>query len=284
MVTLADYAGPKTTWCPGCGDFGVLSAVKTALVKLELAPWQVCLVSGIGQAGKLPHYMQCNCFNGLHGRTLPVATGLKLSNHDLVVIAVGGDGDGYAEGGNHFVHAAHRNLDITYILHNNQIYGLTKGQASPTSDEGFKTRTTPEGAIPRLNGLGIALAAEATFIARGFSQEAPYLAGLIAQGIQHRGFAFIEVLQPCVTFNHVNTYAWYKQRVYHLDEDPTYDPTDRDQAWRRTLEWGDRIPTGVFYRSQRPTLEDKYPALQAGPLVRQPIDPMKAAALVPEYQ
>src|SRR4030043_52442 len=169
MVKISDYAGKSSAWCPGCGNFPILTAVKRALVELDIEPYRVLMVSGIGQAGKLPHYLSCNVLNVLHGRSLPAAAGAKIANPELVVIAVGGDGDGYGEGGNHFLHSLRRNHDITYLVHNNQVYGLTKGQASPTSDLGFVTKTTPQGAYNPINPLTIAIAAEASFIARGFA-------------------------------------------------------------------------------------------------------------------
>ena len=216
MVTMTDYAGGTSAWCPGCGNFGILKAVKKALVELDIEPYQVLMVSGIGQAGKLPHYTRCNVFNSLHGRTLPVAVGAKISNPKLIVIAVGGDGDGYGEGGNHFIHTMRRNHDITYLVHNNQVYGLTKGQASPTSDQGFVTKTTPEGAVTPINPIALAIGAGAGFVARAFAGDVGYLASLIKMGIRYKGFALIDILQPCVVFNHKNTYSWYRERVYKL--------------------------------------------------------------------
>ena len=279
MVQMADYAGAPTAWCPGCGNFGILTALKRALVELEIEPYKVLMVSGIGQAGKLPHYTKGNVLNVLHGRTLPAATAAKIANHELVVIAIGGDGDGYGEGGNHFFHSLRRNHNITYLVHNNQVYGLTKGQASPTSDPGFITKTTPQGAYNPVNPLTIAIAAEGTFIARGFAGDPEHLAGLIKKGIQHRGFALIDILQPCVTFNHKNTYAWYRERVYKLEES-SYDPSNKLAAFEKAQEWGDRIPIGVIYKKERATFEEQLPALSKGTLVRQIIDPTKVARLL----
>jgi len=281
MVKIADYAGGKTAWCPGCGNFGILTAVKKALVALEIEPRRVLMVSGIGQAGKLPHYTRGNLFNSLHGRTLPVATAAKTANPELVVIAVGGDGDGYAEGGNHFINTARRNHDITYIVHNNQVYGLTKGQASPTSDLGFVTKTTPHGADIPLNPIALAIAADASFVGRGFAGDVDHLSKLIMQGIQHRGFALIDVLQPCVVFNQKNTYAWYRERVYKLEG--YYDPGNKLAACEKAQEWGDRIPIGVIYRKERATFEERLPALRKGPLVRRKLDPMQAEELLGEF-
>jgi len=267
-VTLKDYEGGPTAWCPGCGNFGILVAVKKALVSLQLEPHRVLMVSGIGQAGKLPHYLKCNIFNGLHGRTLPAALGAKLANHELTVIAVGGDGDGYGEGGNH----------------NNQVYGLTKGQASPTSDIGFVTKTSPGGVrIPAFNPLAVAIALDATFVSRGFAGDIDHLAELIRMAIQHRGFALVDVLQPCVSFNRKNTYSWYKERIYRLDEEEGYDPEDKVAAFKKALEWGERIPVGVIYRKERPILEDQIPALERGPLIKQRLDPLQFKELLNEF-
>jgi 2-oxoglutarate ferredoxin oxidoreductase subunit beta len=280
---MEDYNGLTPAWCPGCGNFGILSAVKKALVELNLSPHDVLLVSGIGQAGKLPHYMKGNVFNSLHGRPVPPAIGAKLANKELTVIAVSGDGDGYGEGGNHLIHAARRNHDITYLVHNNQIYGLTKGQTSPTSDIGFVTKTTPQGAPPPVNPITLAIAAGATFVARAFAGDIDYLSSIIRQGINHRGFALIDILQPCVSFNHKNTYQWYKERVYKLEQDGTYASSDKIAAFIKAQEWGEHIPIGVFYREDRPTYESAFPALGKTTLVSQQIEPLKTEKLLAEF-
>ncbi len=284
MVSMQDYAGLKPAWCPGCGNFGILRALNKALVQMELKPHEVLMVSGIGQAGKLPHYSRANVFNSLHGRALPVAVGARIANSELTVIVVGGDGDGYAEGGNHFLHTMRRNHDMTYLVHNNQIYGLTKGQASPTSDEGFVTRTTPEGTEPPLIPLALAILTGATYVARGFAGDIEHLSTVIQGGIAHRGFSLIEILQPCVTFNKKNTFQWYQERVYKLDDEKDYDPEDKRQAQARAEEWGDRIPLGVFYRHERATYEERQPALRKGPLVRQSIESIQAKTLMEEFR
>jgi 2-oxoglutarate ferredoxin oxidoreductase subunit beta len=275
MVTSEDFqSDDPIAWCPGCGNFSILKALKKALVDIQQEPHELVIVSGIGQAPKTPHYLRCNCFNGLHGRTLPVATGIKLANHKLTVIAQGGDGDGYGEGGNHFLHAMRRNINITYLVHNNQVYGLTKGQTSPTSDYGFVTRTTPRGAIsPACNPLLLAVASDCSFVARGFAGEIDHLADLIKAGIQHKGFALIDILQPCVSFNRVNTSKWYSERVYKIDADSPRDTEDRLGAFQKAQEWGVKIPIGVLYRNQRPTLEEQIPAIADQPLVAQQINP-----------
>jgi 2-oxoglutarate ferredoxin oxidoreductase subunit beta len=285
MITRID---PKTydttveiTWCAGCGDFAILKALKLALADVGIAPHQVLLVSGIGCGSKLPDYMNANGYMTIHGRPLAVATGAKLANPDLHVIVVNGDGDAYGIGGNHFVHTCRRNPNITQIVENNQIYGLTKGQYSPTSDAGFITTTSPDGAIEAaFNPAAIALAAGATFIARSFSGEPKHMAQVIAEGVRHRGYALIDVLQPCVTFNRVNTYAWYRERVYHLEEEEGYDPSDRTAAWQKAQEWGERIPVGVIYRAEgMPTYEDRVKALEGGSPVSRLLELARAPAL-----
>jgi len=282
VVELAAYAGLKSAWCPGCGNFGILAALNRALVSLGIGPRSVLMVSGIGQAGKTPHYTRGNVFNSLHGRALPVAIGAKIANPGLVVIAMGGDGDGYGEGLNHFLNAVRRNHDITYLVHNNQVYGLTKGQASPTSDAGFVTKTTPHGADIPLSPLALALAADATFVARGFAGDIDHLSDLIAQGIRHKGFALIDILQPCVSFNHRNTYAWYRERVYKLSE-TDYDGRIKLAAFAKAQEWGDRIPIGVLFKGERPTYEERLPALKIGPLVSRKLSAGNAQKLLTEF-
>ncbi len=269
MVSLDEYKGGETAWCPGCGNFGILRALKKALVNLGKEPHEVLIVSGIGQSGKLPHYMKCNAFNGLHGRTLPPATGAKIANHELTVIAVGGDGDTYGEGGNHFVHAIRRNPDITLLVHNNQIYGLTKGQASPTSDLGMKTKVQTHGVLHTpLNPLSVAISLGCSFVSRGFAGDVNHLSKLIERAIEHRGFSLVDVLQPCVTFNRLNTFEWYRERVYKLEE-TEYKPVAREKAFEKSLEWGKKIPIGVFYQSRSRSFEEKLTVLSSGPLIKQ---------------
>lgn len=253
------------TWCPGCGDFGVLRALKLALTELGVKPHAALLVTGIGCGSKVPDYMNINGYMTIHGRPLAVATGAKLANPQLEVIVVNGDGDSYGIGGNHFIHTCRRNPDITHIVENNQIYGLTKGQYSPTSDQGFVTSTSPDGSIERaFNPMAVALAAGATFVARSFAGEPKHIAKMIAEGMKHRGYALIDVLQPCVTFNRVNTYEWYRERVYHLEEEG-HDPSDRQAAWTKAQEWADRIPIGILYQSEGlPAYEEQVRALSAG--------------------
>lgn len=282
QVTLKTYESlVENAWCPGCGNFGILNAVKKALVELNLQPEQVCFVSGIGQAPKLPHYTKGNVFNGLHGRTLPAATAIKLANRDLTVIGIDGDGGAYGEGVGHLLAAMRRNVDMTYLVHDNQVYGLTKGQASPTSEPDYVAKTTPLGAGQPLNPMMLALASDVSFLARGFSADINHLAELIKAGIKHKGFALIDILQPCVSFNKINTFAWYKKRAYKLGAD--YDPADKAAAFKKAAEWGDQIPIGILYEQYRPAYEDRWPQLKEGPLVKQPIEPMRLEKLMEEF-
>jgi len=284
-VTMEDYAAASTiAWCPGCGNFGILRAVRKALVSLQIEPYQVLMVSGIGQAGKFPHYTRCHVLNELHGRPIPAATAAKIVNPELTVIAISGDGDAYGEGGNHFIHSMNRNVDITYLVHNNQVYALTKGQACPTTDLGYTTRMSPQGAWVSLRPLALAVACDCSFVARGFAGEVDHLAKLIEMGIKHRGFALIEVLQPCIIWNNKNTFQWYKQRVYKLEGEVGYDPGDRTAAFNKALEWGDRIPIGVIYQKERPLFEEYIGVSAATPLVRQKIDPLQFRDLMNEFK
>ncbi|MBI4493163.1 MAG: 2-oxoacid:ferredoxin oxidoreductase subunit beta [Chloroflexi bacterium] len=265
--------GQKSTWCLGCGDFGILASIKQALAGLDLQPHEVMLVSGIGCGSKLPHYMHVNAFNSIHGRALPVAQGIKLADHALKVVAVTGDGDGYGIGMGHLIHAMRRNPDLTHIVEDNQVYGLTKGQYSPTSERGYISSFSPEGSIEwAANPLALAVAAGASFIARGFSGDIKHLTWLLQQAIIHRGYALVDVLQPCVTYNKTGTYEWFRERVYKLEEEAGYDSTSREHAWSKAQEWGPRIPIGIVYRAERPTYEEQVTALKAGPLVLQPLD------------
>jgi len=258
MSKIDDYhSDDPIAWCPGCGNFGILNAWKKALAEMDIEPEDLLMVSGIGQAAKLPHYLRCNTFNGLHGRALPVATGAKIANHRLVVVADGGDGDGYAEGGNHLLHAMRRNLDISYFVHNNQVYGLTKGQASPTSDMDMVTGTTPEGnSVSPERPLALAVAGGCSWVARGYAGEMEHLKELMIEAVKNKGFSLLEILQPCVSFNKTNTYDWYKERVYMLSEEG-HDPSDRPRAFEKALEWGERIPLGVLFRAQRKTYGER---------------------------
>ena len=270
------------TWCPGCGNHSILDAFKDALVDLDKNPDQILLVSGIGQAAKFPHYMRCNALNGLHGRSLPLATAAKLVNHDLTVVVFGGDGDCYAEGGNHLIHAIRRNPDITLLVHNNQVYGLTRGQASPTCELGFITRVQTHGVITTpLNPLALAISQDASFVARGYAGNGTHLKELIKDAILHPGFSLIDILQPCVSFDHRHSYQWYEKRVYPLDEQ--YNPNDKSGAYSKVEEWGDKIPLGVIYKKERPTFEHLQGVIQKKPLIDQKADPSMVEPLIEEF-
>ena len=272
MTELKDLQTRENpNWCPGCGDYGVQAAVKGAMVEAGLKSSDVVISSGIGCGSKIPHWVKCYGFEGLHGRPLPVATGVKLANPALTVMAIGGDGDGYGLGMGHLIHSMRRNIDITYVVQNNQIYGLTTGQASPTSTKGVKTKSTPSGAIELpVNPIELGLASGATYIARGYAGDLPHLTSLIAGALKHRGFALIDVFQPCVTFNKVNTYDFFGKRVYRLEDDKSFvvaKPGDEKaicEASRRGREWGDKIPIGLFYKEDRATYGDEEPGLADG--------------------
>jgi len=271
VVTLDDLKTPKTnTWCPGCGNFGILMAFKKALIELGLEREEAVLVSGIGCHGKMVNYVNINGFHGIHGRVLPLAAGIKLANPNLIVVGFAGDADQYNEGWGHFAHAVRRNIDMTLIVHDNMVLGLTTGQATSTSQPGFKSKSTPFGVIPpMLNPLAHALVSNGTFVARGFSGDMFHLKNLIVEAVKHRGFAFIDVFQPCVTFNYLNTYDWFRQRVYKLEEED-HDVTDRKKALEKALEWGDRIPIGIFYKKERPTYHDNLPHVKDEKLTKLP--------------
>jgi 2-oxoglutarate ferredoxin oxidoreductase subunit beta len=256
MEAKAFDMGPiDIAWCPGCGNFAILKTLKEALAELDLDPTQVVLVSGIGQAAKTPHYVKANVFNGLHGRALSPATAIKACNPRLTVIAESGDGDTYGEGGNHFMHTIRRNPDITNIVHNNMVYALTKGQASPTSQVGFKTLVQPGGVFAEpFNPLAVAIALDASFVARANALDREQTKELMKKAITHKGYALLDIFQPCVTYNKINTYQWFKDHTYYLDE--SHDPTSRMQAFAKAIET-DRLPLGVFYMNpHKTTFED----------------------------
>jgi 2-oxoglutarate/2-oxoacid ferredoxin oxidoreductase subunit beta len=268
-LPLIGKSDTKPTWCPGCGDFGVVAAIEMAVKKLQIPTSNVVIISGIGCSSNLPHFLNSYGFHSTHGRSLPVAEGIRWANHGLTVIGTGGDGDGFGIGVGHFIHTMRRNVDMTYVTMDNQVYGLTTGQASPTSQMGQKTKSTPNGVIERpIDPISLALASGATYVARGFSGDVKQLAELVAGGIQHKGFAFVDVFSPCVTYNKINTFDFFRQRVYKL-ESAGHDPADLVQAFARSLEWGDKIPIGLFYRTEHPTYEDLEEVLTAGPLALQ---------------
>ena len=252
-------------WCPGCGDFSVLNALQTALFELGLKPHEVVVISGIGCSSNLPGFINTYGMHTLHGRSLAVGTGVKLGNHSLKVICVGGDGDGYGIGGNHFVHTMRRNVDLTYIVMDNQIYGLTTGQTSPTSVKGMKTKSTPHGSVENpINPIPMAIVGGATYVARGFSGKQKHLVELLKGAITHRGFALVDVFSPCVTYNKDNTYQWFNPRIKLL-EDQAHDPTNFHAAITKGYQWGEEIPIGLFWkRTDLPSLEALEPVLEDG--------------------
>ncbi|MGB3400762.1 MAG: 2-oxoacid:ferredoxin oxidoreductase subunit beta [Candidatus Deferrimicrobiaceae bacterium] len=255
----------ENAWCPGCGNFGILSAVKKALEATGKQKHEVVLVSGIGQAAKLPHYVNVNVFNGLHGRALPAAAAIKMANPGLTVIVTSGDGDIYGEGGNHFLHNIRRNVDIALFVHDNKVYGLTKGQPSPTSDPGWTGSLQRSGVISEpFPPLAVALVLGCGFVARGYSADLNFTSDLMLQAIRFPGFALVDILQPCVTFNKKNTYDWYGKMAYKLPAD--HDVTDRGKALALALESEEKIPLGVLYRKEKPTFGERHPQVPGLPL------------------
>lgn len=282
MIPLEQYGDFATAWCPGCGNHPILKAVKKALSTLDMPPHKVLFSSGIGQAAKAPHYLRCNTFNGLHGRSLPAAQGAALANTEVTVFAESGDGCSYGEGGNHFLAALRRNVTMTYLVHDNQIYGLTKGQASPTTAQGQTTKFQPGGAASMpFNPVAVAVTMDAPFVARASAGEIDHLADIIVQAARHPGFALVEILQPCVSFNKVNTYAWYRERCYKLG--PEYDPTDREAALLKAREFGDRIPLGVIYKGDRAPFETRLNPAVRRPLATAAVDKALLRELLAHY-
>ena len=274
-------------WCPGCGDFGVLTGLFQACAQLQIQPHNLLVVSGIGCSSNLPGFIRSYGAHTLHGRLLPFATGCKLANQEMTIIGTGGDGDGYGIGLNHFIQAMRRNIDVTYIVMNNEIYGLTTGQVSPTSETGMKTKTSPHGNLEgMLNPMALDLAAGCGFVARGFSGQMKHLVELYKAGIEHKGFALIDVFSPCVTFNKLNTYQYFKERIYKL-EDADHDTGSFHAAMDKALEWDPKIPIGLFYRNPdpRPSLDQLDPALTGQPLVQQDytIDSETRGELIHEF-
>lgn len=285
MLRVDDFeSDDEIAWCPGCGNYGILNSVKRAFVELGISPRDILLVSGIGQAAKLPHYIKCNCFNGLHGRAIPVAVGAKIANRKLTVLVTTGDGDCYGEGGNHLIHNIRRNIDITVIVHDNQIYGLTKGQASPTTEPGYATKVQTDGVILEpLRPLELAITLGAGFVARGYSADSEHLSRMIIEGIKHKGFSLIDVLQPCVTFNKKNTYKWYAKRIYKIDDNKSYDFKNRMAALQKASEWGERIPIGIIYRAEKKTYGEKSGICEIPPLVEEHIEDIDVSSLLKSF-
>ena len=265
--TAKDFQGDvRPDWCAGCGDYGVLSSLQNAYAKLGKGNHEHLTVSGIGCSSNIQTYGM----HTLHGRSLAVATGAKFANHEMNVVVTGGDGDGYGIGGNHFIHTMRKNIDLLYIVMDNQIYGLTIGQASPTSLMDMKTKSTPFGNIEApLNPIAMAIVTGATYVARGFSGNPRQLTELMYNGMQHKGFALIDVFSPCITFNRDNTTAFFKQRVNELED---HDPSDKAAALEQAVKWGDEIPIGLFYQdTSRPALDEMEPVLENGPMAHQPL-------------
>lgn len=263
----SSFESVAPSWCPGCGNFGVWSALKEALAELHLARENVVVVFDIGCSGNGSNTLRTYTFHGLHGRALPLAEGIALANHGVTTIVIAGDGGAYGEGAGHFLHALRANNNVTYLVDDNQLYGLTKGQSSPTTEEGQKTTSAPSGVIDHpLSPVAIALAAGGSFVGRGFAGNIPHLRSLIMSAIQHNGFSFVDILQPCVTFNHHNTYAWVHEKVYELQG---HDTSDIHAAWALAHPEDGRIPLGIFYQEERPSLQQRLPVLTSGPLIAQ---------------
>jgi len=278
-----EFCTRETAWCPGCGNFSILASLKKTLEKLELEPRQVLMVAGIGQAAKTPQYICANAYCGLHGRALPPAVAAKIVNESLTVILDTGDGDSYGEGGNHFIHNIRRNVDISHFVHDNQIYGLTKGQASPTTEMGHVTPVQADGNINMpFNPMLMALAAGAGFVARGFTGDQEQLMALMEKAIRYKGYALIDILQPCVSFNKINTFDWYKKRVKPISE--AHDPTDFGAAINLAQKFGDEIPTGILYEVEKPVYHERHPVLQdRKPLISKKTDREKLEQIIKSF-
>jgi 2-oxoglutarate ferredoxin oxidoreductase subunit beta len=282
MRDINEYGHYNEAWCPGCGNFDILKALKQTLAELDIAPHQAAIISGIGQAAKVPHYITANGFNGLHGRALPPAQAVKIVNPELTVIATSGDGCTYGEGGNHFLAAIRRNVDMVAIVHDNQVYGLTKGQASPTTLEGQITKTQPFGVTNApFNPVEVAIAMRANFVARSFSGNVPHLVETLKAAIAHPGFALVDVLQPCVSFNKVNTFGWYKKRCYELGEE--YDSTNWHTAIEKANEFDEQIPIGVLYTNDRPAYGGHLPKDLKYPIGSGDVNHEKFDSIIKKY-
>ncbi len=287
MATFKDFRNKiKPNWCPGCGDFSVQASIQRAAANCGLEPDNLAVISGIGCSGRISGYINSYGFHGIHGRSLPIAQGVKMANRDLTVIASGGDGDGFAIGMGHTVHAIRRNIDITYIVMDNQIYGLTKGQTSPRSEMGFKTKSTPGGSIESaLNVMEMALTAGATFVAQSFSSDLKELTALIEAGINHKGFSLTNVFSPCVTFNKVNTYDWFKENIKKLDDIEGYDSSNRMIAMKTLME-NDGLVTGLIYQNkEKPSYQQLVQNYDENPLAHQDLklDEQKFNQLMAEF-
>lgn len=283
MVDVNAYqADRETAWCPGCGNFPLRTALADALAEMDLKSEEVTMYTGIGQAAKMPHYLKVNGFNGLHGRSLPPAIAMRVANPEMTVIVESGDGCSYGEGGNHILHNIRRNLDIIHLVHDNQIYGLTKGQASPTSGEDIVTPVQPYGVNAEpFNPVRFAVGMKASFVARSTVGDREHLKAMIKEAKKHRGYALIDIFQPCVSFNKINTYKWYNERVYKLED---HDPTDYEAAVKVANEFGDKIPIGIIYREEKATFRDRIPYLEDKALVEREVKPQDLEFLLAEFQ
>jgi len=285
-LTIKDYETPtRPTWCPGCGNHSIWVAVRQALVKLGIEPHEVVFTFDIGCNSNGANFYNGYICHALHGRAIPPAEAIRWTNHKLkAVIAFGGDGGGFGIGVGHFIHACKRNVDILYLTHDNQIYGLTTGQTSPTSEKGFVTKSTPFGNPEEpINPSALAISSNATWVARGFSGEINQLTDLIMQGIKHPGFAHLNVFQPCVTFNKLNTFEWFRKRVYKLEE-TDYQPNDKNKAWEKAWEMNDKIALGVLYQTKRPTYRDELPQLKNEALVEKKLGSVDLSKVLEEFK
>ncbi len=272
-----------TQWCPGCGNFSILDAVTEALEEGGYKPQDILMVSGIGQAAKLPHYINAHGLNALHGRALPAALGAHVANHELKIFLTSGDGDTYGEGGNHLIHNMRRNMDLVHLVHDNQVYGLTQGQGSPTTALGQVTRLQFDGMKSEpLNPVSLAITMGCTFVARSFSGDKAHLKKMIEAAMNHKGYAIIDVLQPCVSFNKINTFKWYKDRVKPLPEG--YDPTDKIAAYQKSMEFGDEgIPVGIIYKEEKPSFLERFDYIDE-PIVKVKRSPKDIAPLLEDLK
>ncbi len=269
MATLQDFTGYAPTWCPGCGDWGIGMAIKTALVEMGFTPSSLMVTFGIGCSGNMNDFLNAYALHGLHGRSIPTAIGMKLANHTLPVCAIAGDGDCYGEGGNHFLHACRGNHDVKVIIHDNRVYGLTTGQVAPTADKGYPSKSTPSGIIEvPIDPLSLAITQGATFVAQSFAGDLKHMSEMIKAAFNHKGFALVNILQPCVTFNKKNTYPYYMQRVYKLDG--THNPEDKMSALQRAMELHEeKFPLGILYKTTRKTYHEEAINDVATPLLAQ---------------
>jgi len=285
MANPQDYITTiNPTWCQGCGNFGIWAGIRRALVKLNYQPYQLALFHDIGCCGNGANWYNTYGFHSLHGRALPAAVGAKLANHKLVVLALTGDGGGYGEGGNHFIYTCRSNINVTMIVHNNQLYSLTTGQASPTAAPGTKTKSTPAGSLEvDFKPLQVAISCGATFVARAYADDMQHLEMVLEKAVLHQGFSLVDILQPCPTFNKSQTRQWYQDKIYHL-EDQNWDPKDKEKALAKAAEWGVRIPLGIFYQENRPTYEQQLPQLKAKTLVEQGAKPVDIKEFLAELK